>query len=250
MVGYVRIQSLCRWRTRVCILGQLRLNLSADIIDDRVLIFRITHIDNVSTIARYGLCSKNYFLYPHYEDIGGYQLIKKRTSVKVPNYPYETATLADFVSFYFTPCSPMLHNILRGKNVQRKLPPNEIVFMVSSIVSLAKQNVRFCFSDRHVLSSHPDPVFSDDLMDLDDHLDWDAITAWTDGRGRMNSYEYDKLVSQAEALVYEKVPTKAISKFVVYDSDSEKRVRYVIDTNARCKEFLNIPVEVDERFYK
>ena len=44
--------------------------LSSDIIDDRVLIFRITHIENIELIVRHGLCSKNYFEYSNYKNIG------------------------------------------------------------------------------------------------------------------------------------------------------------------------------------
>lgn len=221
---------------------------SSEIIDNRRLIFRITHIDNVRVIARYGLCSRNFFEYPYYRDIGANYLMQRRDLIKVPSYPRATGTLADYISFYFTPRSPMLHNVLSGRNVERRIPPNQIVFFVSSLVTLAKVNVNFVFSDRHVLTNDDNLVFNNKLEDLD-QLDWEAIEAWTDGDRSRRSFEKDKLMSQAEALVYEQVLVTAISKIVVFDDEARIQVRGDMRRYATDKNWLNVPVIIERRYY-
>lgn len=228
--------------------GRSKQKLSSEIIDNRRLIFRITHIDNVRVIARYGLCSRNFFEYPYYRDIGADRLMQRRDSIKVPSYPRETGTLADYVSFYFTPRSPMLHNVLSGTNVKRPFPPNQIVFFVSSLVTLVKANVNFVFSDRHVLTTDDNLVFNNKLEDLD-QLDWEAIEAWTDGVRRGRSFEHDKLVSQAEALVHEQVLVTAISKIVVFDEEARIQVRDEMRRHATDKNWLDVPVIAERRYY-
>ena len=228
--------------------GRSKQKLSSEIIDNRRLIFRITHIDNVRAIARYGLCSKNFFQYPYYRDIGANYLMQRRDSIRVPSYPRETGTLADYISFYFTPRSPMLHNVLSGKNVKCRIPPNQIVFFVSSLVTLAEVNLNFVFSDRHVLTTDDDLVYNNKLEDLD-QLDWEAIEAWTDGVRSRRSFEKDKLMAQAEALVHEYVPVTTITKIVVFNEEARIRVRGEISKYATEKSWLDVPVTIERTYY-
>lgn len=118
---------------------------------DEARIFRILHIENVASIVRYGLVSRNYFPYPKYVEIGANKLIKKRKETKIPVYPF--GTLSDYVSFYFTPSSPMLHNVLNGINVSKRRSANKIIFVESSLFELERANLDYVYSDRHILSS-------------------------------------------------------------------------------------------------
>lgn len=219
--------------------------LSSDIIDERVLVFRITHIDNIELIVRHGLCSKNYFEYSNYKNIGAYNLIDQRSKIKIPCIP--KGTVDDYVSFYFTPCSPMLHNILRGKDVE-KVPSNELVFFVSSLVTLAKNKAKFVFSDRHVSTIHNELLFSNDLEDIG-FIDWDTIESRTDCMKGPYTFEQNEILSQAEALVFETVPAEAILKIVVYNEGARKRVQNEIYAGARGNKWFNMSIDEDERYY-
>lgn len=80
---------------------------------ERVLIFRIVHIDNVPWILDNGMhCRTSEIQAPDYRVIGNKDLILIRGSRAVPIQP--GGTLADYVPFYFTPFSPMLYNINTG----------------------------------------------------------------------------------------------------------------------------------------
>jgi hypothetical protein len=97
----------------------------------RALIFRVTHIDNVPWILDHGIhCRTSDLLDPDYVEIGNADLIGKRTSRDVPCDP--GGALADYVPFYFTPCTPMLLNIQTGRGAPRR-PASGLVHLVSSL---------------------------------------------------------------------------------------------------------------------
>lgn len=103
----------------------------ADLTPEKALIFRITHIANVPWILANGLHARNGRAHdPNYVDIGNPDLIEKRHRRVVSTVP--GGTLSDYVPFYFTPNSPMLLNILTGRNVRMR-PIAEIVVLVSSL---------------------------------------------------------------------------------------------------------------------
>ena len=69
---------------------------------EKALIFRITHIANVSWILKNGLhCSNGHTSDPNYVPIGNKDLITRRSARAVPIPP--GGTLSDYVPFYFTP---------------------------------------------------------------------------------------------------------------------------------------------------
>ncbi|MBE0430004.1 MAG: DUF4433 domain-containing protein [Thermoleophilia bacterium] len=110
-----------------------------DLTPERALIFRITHISNVVWILEHGLyCPSSDKRDPNFQPIGSPDLIEKRARRIVPVSP--DGTLADYVPFYFTPCSPMLFNILTGHNDIVKRSPSAIVVMVSSLTKLRCQH--------------------------------------------------------------------------------------------------------------
>ena len=82
---------------------------------ERSLIFRLTHVDNLPWILANGLhCQTFNVRDPNFVEIGNPDLIERRPAKRIPIAPGET--LAHYVPFYFTPCSPMLYNIRTGWN--------------------------------------------------------------------------------------------------------------------------------------
>ncbi len=95
-----------------------------DLTPERALIFRITHIDNVAWILANGLhCNSSPVRDPNFVQIGNPDLIAKRPNRRVPIPP--GGGLGDYVPFYFTPCSPMLLNIVTGHGGIARRPRRE-----------------------------------------------------------------------------------------------------------------------------
>lgn len=114
---------------------------------ERALIFRLTHRANVPWILDHGLHCPNGERDPDFRPIGSAELIGKRAGRAVPEPP--GGTLADYVPFYFTPCSPMMLNIVTGYGIER-VERGELAVLVSSHERLRAAGVPFLYTDRHV----------------------------------------------------------------------------------------------------
>src|ERR1019366_3671540 len=99
--------------------------MALDLTPERALIFRITHIANVPWILGHGLhCASSGVLDPSFRPIGDQELIRKRAGRTIPAAPF--GTISDYVSFYFTPSSVMLHNIKTGFRGIERIPMRDI----------------------------------------------------------------------------------------------------------------------------
>lgn len=171
---------------------------------DKALIFRITHRNNLPWMIANGIhCKNSNVLDPNFVSIGNAELIDKRHHRSVSCTPF--GTLSDYVPFYFTPHSPMLYNIKTGYGGIRKRSDSEIVILVSALPMLTKQNVRFVFTDRHAYLSAAQ-FFSD--LSMLDQIDWPLLRQRDfrrdpDDPGKLERY-------QAEALVHRHVPMDAL----------------------------------------
>jgi ssDNA thymidine ADP-ribosyltransferase, DarT len=188
--------------------------VSKDLTQQKALIFRIVHRDNIPWILDNGLhCRNSDVRDPNYVDIGNLDLISKRDKHPVPQPP--GGTLSDYVPFYFTPFSPMMYNIKTGWGGIRKRENEEIVIMVSSLHRLNEKDARFLFTDRHAYLVAAQ--FYSDLARLD-QIDWDML------QRRDFAYDPDdpskKERYQAEVLVHKHLPVEALSGFVCYNDDA------------------------------
>lgn len=178
--------------------------LLKELAPEKGLIFRLTHRDNIPFILRNGLhCRTSDTLDPNFVAIGLPDLINARASRPVAIEP--GGTLADYVPFYFTPCSPMMLNITTGRGGLRRLDRSELVVVVSSIHRLAERNVRYLISDRHA-KLETAQLF--DTPSALDGLDWERLRARDfhrdpDDPGRFERY-------QAECLAHRHVPVEAL----------------------------------------
>lgn len=181
-----------------------------DLTPERALIFRITHIANVPWILDHGLCcASSEVLDPNFRSIGSADLIAKREHHPVPAPPY--GAISDYVTFYFTPYSPMLLNIKTGYNGVTPRPMSQIAILVSSLHTLREQGVPFLFADRHAYLQAAQ--FFSNLVDLS-RIDWAILRGRdfarsTDDVGKMERY-------QAEALVHHHVPVAALGGIVCH----------------------------------
>lgn len=108
------------------------------------LIFRITHIENVSWILQNGLhCQNSTKSDPNFRTIGDLDLIEKRHNWSVHQDP--GGTLSDYVSFYFTPSSIMLYRVTTESG---SLSSSEIAIIVTSLHRISDSLMAIgCYSE-------------------------------------------------------------------------------------------------------
>lgn len=205
---------------------------------DKAWVFRISHVDNLEWILRNGLCCRGSGKFdPNYRNIGNVELISKRASRDVPIPP--GGTLDDYVPFYFTSRSPMLLNIKTGQRV-KPVPMREIIILVASLHAIAKEGVRFVFTDRHAYLVNA--RYSSDLSELGTRIDWKILK---NSDFRRDPNDLGKLERyQAEALIYKQLAFEHIAGVVAYDEAQRAR----IETLIRAAGYPN-PVKLDGRLF-
>ncbi len=149
---------------------------------ERIKIYRITHIENIPHILKYGIThsnSKN--ANPNYISIGDTSLINTRLNKKVnitngTNKIIEQITLGDFIPFYFGVKMPMLYVIQHGGNfVPQTTNAEDIVYIACSVYEIYRLNLTFYFSDGHATDKLT--IFYDKsrIHNLNEIIDFKAV---------------------------------------------------------------------------
>src|SRR4051812_3731589 len=113
-------------------------------------IYHITHIDNLTSIVKDGgLWCDNERLRQKATQVNiAYQDLKarrRRTRVRVAI----GGVLGDYVPFYFTTRSPVLYTIARGNVPAVSFNQRDIVYLVSSVERVSREDCEWCFTDGH-----------------------------------------------------------------------------------------------------
>jgi hypothetical protein len=204
---------------------------------EKGMIFRITHRDNVPWILDNGMHARNGKQFDlNCRNIGNVDLIDKRSKRPVGVPPF--GTLSDYVPFYFTPYSIMMYNIKTGYGV-KQVPNDEIVIFVSSLPYIAAQSVQFVFTNQHAY-----PIMAEYFTDLDqlDQIDWQLLQSRNfkhdpDDPGKKERY-------QAEALIWKHVPLQALQGVCCYTAAVEQQVKAEIEQRE-----LSFKVGVQQSWY-
>lgn len=100
-----------------------------------------------------------------YIPIGNEEIIDRRMSKRVPIG--SGGSYGDYIPFYFTPYSIMMHNIVTGYNVPQ-LARKDIVIVVASLVDLENTGYDYVFTNQHALSQTDLQFFHhlDDLVNI------------------------------------------------------------------------------------
>ena len=187
-------------------------------------IFRIVHIDNISKILDLGMQCRQ--LLDNYVEIGDVKLIKDRNSKKVPCYPH--GTLSDYVPFYFTPLTPMLYNIKKGKRGVKQRKNEEIVILFSSLLKMTENNLSWVFTDRQAFRDSA--RFSSNINDLKDYVPWGALQSRNFHRlGNEDGFQR----YQAEALVHGTIPLKAFTAFITFNASARNEVMSLVQKTSK-----------------
>ncbi|MDE5829206.1 MAG: DUF4433 domain-containing protein [Duncaniella sp.] len=177
--------------------------------------FRITHIDNIPHILRFGILQASSPLCsPSFVSIGDTQVITSRKDLVINNIH-----ISDCVPFYFGPRSPMLYVIQHGYNGVRRRKPEEIVYCVIRLADIISSEIECIFSNGHALSAITKFYPKDSLSDINNIIRYEDVYA-----SKWNNNEYDidiKRRKEAELLINDDVPTQLICGYVVYNENAK-----------------------------
>ncbi|MBI1769497.1 MAG: DUF4433 domain-containing protein [Bacteroidetes bacterium] len=205
-------------------------------VPDKIWLFRITHVDNLSHILKYGLITEHSkHKNKHFRQIGDKSIIDYRKDLDAPIPPGGKFT--EYVPFYLGPRSPMLYQIATGWEDIEKINQEEIVYIVSSFDKIREHELEFFFSDGHARS---DTSTKYNQKKHFPKLDWDAIyaTQWrSDARDLRR-----QMKKQSEFLVKKHVPVACFEYLGVYDAAAHKKVLALVDSVG-----LTLEVRIDPK---
>jgi len=207
-------------------------------IPKRILLYRITHYQNLEFILENGLHSPNSQIQdPNYINIGNKDIIGKRGAKPVRLDP-SPGMIHEYVPLYFCYRSPMLGSIKVG-NSDYKGPQSDIIYLVTDFEHIKEHNCEFVYTDGQALIAFS--KFFDDESDFN-KLDWEAIESTQWGR---NQSDNDKMRRKmAEFLVKDYVPIGALIGIGVMNQQMEQTVTQIV-TQAGA----NIPVKIKTNWY-
>lgn len=186
-------------------------------IPETITLYRIVHWQNVAHILKHGLYHQQHeFADPDYINIGHKKLIADRHEYPITKLP-DAGNLGEYVPFYFGPHSPMLLMIKNGTDPVEKRPQEDIIYLISSVKTIKKTGLEFCFTDMNAKRSLAG--FYRDDKDFD-KIDWEVVKAkiWND----IPDYQDRKDRKQAGFLVRQHVPVSCITWLGVKTEDRKK----------------------------
>jgi hypothetical protein len=182
---------------------------------EKALIFRITHRDNVPHLLEHGVhCRNSERVNPNFVEIGHPEIIGRRKARLVDVGP--GGTLADYVPFYFTPCTPMLYNIVTGWNGLKQRARAEIVVLLSSLSILEERGIAYVLADRNAA------LVSSVLAPGRELLPGLAWISWQNRDFRNDPENPGKIERyQAEALVHRHLPSAGLRAIITHDKPTQ-----------------------------
>jgi hypothetical protein len=183
-----------------------------------ILLYRMTHIENVPHILKHGITHLNSEASnKKYVPIGDGSLITTRSTFEMP----DGSQLGEYIPFYFGPRMPMLYVIQNGFNNVKRLAPAEIVYCVTSVKSIIDHELGFAFTDGHAVDALSEFYKPKDAKRIEKLLDWAAIGEkyW-----RKDDDLDLKRRKEAEFLLQEDLPLTGIEKFIVYSISAKEKI--------------------------
>ena len=189
---------------------------------ERALIFRIIHRANLPWVLQHGLhCGNSATRAADWVSIGNQELIGKRAHWPVAVEP--CGVLNDYVPFYFTPFSVMMHNINTGWNGVPRHPKPDILILVASLRRVVELGLTVLFTDSH--ANNPLVNYYRDPAQLD-RIDWPILQARDFKRDPEDPDKFSRY--QAEALVHRHCPLQGLSGIVCYNQGVKIQVEQAV----------------------
>lgn len=190
-------------------------------------LYRMTHIDNIPHILKYGITHRlSPNANPDYIPIGDSSIIDKRKEQTVKTIVGEEFSPGDFIPFYYYVRMPMLYNIQHGYNVT-KVKAEDIVYLVVLLDAIIRNpDFQFYFSDGHAISKMTRFYGKESILNIDNILDKNAIIS--------NDWGNDYVVrerKQAEFLVGNDIPADCICMLGCYNETVRNKL---LSMGAKC----------------
>lgn len=190
----------------------------------RIYLYRMTHIENIPHIFKYGLTHRNSDnANANYIPIGDNSLINTRNTRTLKN----GRLLGDYIPFYFGYRTPMLFVVQKGLNGVNSTIPENIVYCVTSIKEILNSEIDFIFTDGHAIDSFTSEFRKEQVTNIEDILDYNAIKAvfWKDE----NDLD-KKRRKEAEFLLEQDLPNNYILGYICFNEAAKaKLISFGID---------------------
>jgi len=184
----------------------------------KTYLFRMTHIENIPHILKFGLThASSTNANPNFVPIGDNSLINTRNEYRLIN----GRKLGDYIPFYFGTRMPMLYVIQNGYNMVAPTPAENIVYCVTSVKKIIELQLDFVFTNGHAVNGFSSQYSLSDIPNLDEIIDWKAVNEifWT------NDSDLDlKRRKEAEFLVLGDIELSGILGFVVFNKNAQTRM--------------------------
>lgn len=207
---------------------------------DPVLLYHITHLDNLPGILQDGCLHCQQQLGTsgqHPVNIAHIGIQDRRALTTVPCGP--GGILHDYVPFYFAPRSPMLYAIHRGNVETYDGGQTPLVYLVSTATHIQQAKQQFVFTD-----GHPTVAFTQFYTELADltHVDWPLMRAqyWNDTPQDPDR----KRRRQAEFLVYNQVSLSTLIGIGLINERIQQHVEELLAAQP-----IKLPVRVRRNWY-
>jgi hypothetical protein len=185
---------------------------------NKIFLFRITHIENISHILQNGITHvSSVNANPNFMPIGDSSLIATRNDFLLDN----GIRLGEYIPFYFGKKTPMLYVVQNGFNRVAPTPAENIVYCVSSVQKIIDMKLDFVFTDGHAVDGFSTQYSAKDINQIDTILDKKAINAkyWKDE----NDLDL-KRRKEAEFLVLGDIAIDAVLGFLVSNENAKCRI--------------------------
>ena len=205
---------------------------------DKIWLYRMTHIDNLQHILRYGfVIASSAYADPNFRPIGDQGLIGVRKDLDAPNPP--GGKFSSYIPFYLGHRSPMLYQIATGFEGVKKIPQSDLVYIVVEHECVVQKGLDWFFSDGH--ARHEMTRFYTDASGFDE-LDWEAIYA-TQWKNTENDPDRQRR-KQAEYRIKENVPITCFSYFLTFDEKCKQKIE-----SLQVLAQTAIPVKISKKAY-
>jgi len=179
--------------------------------------FRITHIDNIPYIEKYGLVRADSPLRnPNYVSIGDTKVIEVRSQRTVKEY-----ILSEFIPFYLGPRSPMLYVIQNGYNGVQRVAAEQIVYCVIRIDDIINSSKDCVFTDGHALSALTNFYEKEQLVQISKIVRFDDV--YSSQWNLENDLDL-KRRKEAELLIRNDLEPQFVRGYVVYNVAAKQRL--------------------------
>lgn len=181
--------------------------------------FRLTHIDNIPHIVKYGLTHvASHNANPDYRTIGNSQIISRRQNKMIAAIE---RTVGSYIPLYLGNRSEMLYVVQHNYIESLRIPAGELIHCVVSLDELNRNHIKCLFTDGNAASSITTFYDGSKLSLIDQYIRYEDVYArnWND-----KSDTDLRRRKQAELLLSDDLPSNFIAGYVVYDTNAKEKL--------------------------